>query len=156
MIIWFDLLARLIDWNCGNVILIRTQDILQFGWGVDRRLLKQNYNESLAMSLLEILCSLRSSCFSCVLRLQRFVVEVLRCFKGLNPKSFIDLWFVRFLEAFELDSSKLQNLDWEFGWFCFECSSILRLKFLKTLRLDSYRAFVLLSASESSLMLLVL
>ena len=48
---------------------------------MDQRSLKQNYNESLAMSLLEILCSTR---FSCVLCLQRFVVEVLRGFKGLN------------------------------------------------------------------------
>ena len=51
MILWFDLLARLIDWICGNVILTWTQNILQFGWGMDRRLLKRNCNESLAMSL---------------------------------------------------------------------------------------------------------
>ena len=68
---------------------------------MDRRSLEYNYNKSLAMSLLEILCS---SCFSCVLRLQRFVVEVLRGFRGLNPLSFTDLWFV---EVFELDSSDL-------------------------------------------------
>ena len=49
---------------------------------MDRRLLKRNYNEALAMSLLEILCSSRSSC---VLRLRRFIVEVLRGFRGLNP-----------------------------------------------------------------------
>ena len=70
---------RLVNWICSNVILIRTQNILQFGRGMDRKLLKRNYNESLAMSFLEILCSLHPSC---VLRLRRFVVEVLR---GLNP-----------------------------------------------------------------------
>ena len=46
------------------------------------------------MSLLEILCSSRSSCSSCVLRLRRFMVEVLRGFRGLNPLSFTDFWFV--------------------------------------------------------------
>ena len=59
---------------------------------MDRRSLKQNYNEFLAMNLLEIHCSSRSSCFSCVLRLRRFVVEVLRGFWGLNPWNFIDFW----------------------------------------------------------------
>ena len=58
---------------------------------MDQRLLKWNYNESLTMSFLEILCSLRSSC---VLRLRRFVVEVLQGFKGLNSQSFADLWFI--------------------------------------------------------------
>ena len=71
---------------------------------MDRRSLGQNYNESLAMSLLEIICSSRSSC---ALHLRRFVEEVLRGFRGLNPQSFTNLWFVRFLEAFELDSSEL-------------------------------------------------
>ena len=85
VIFWFDLLERFVDWDCDNVILFWTQDILQFGWGMDRRSLKQNYNEFLAMNLLEIHCSSRSSCFSCVLRLRRFVVEVLRGFRGLNP-----------------------------------------------------------------------
>ena len=37
-------------------------------WGMDRRLLKRNYNESLVMSLLEILCSSCSLCSSRVLR----------------------------------------------------------------------------------------
>ena len=41
---------------------------------------------------LEILCSSCSSCSSCVLRLRKFVVEVLRCFRSLNPLSFTDLW----------------------------------------------------------------
>ena len=35
-----------------------------------------------------------SSCSWCVLHLWRFVVEVLRGFRGLNPLSFTDLWFV--------------------------------------------------------------
>ena len=91
VILWFDLLKRLVDWIYSNVILIRTPNVLQFGWRMDRRSLEQNYNESLAMSLLEIPCSSRSSC---VLRLQRFVVEVLRGFRGLNPLSFTDLWFL--------------------------------------------------------------
>ena len=59
---------------------------------MDRRSLEQNYNESLAMSLLEIICSSRSLCSSCVLHLRRFVVEVLWGFKGLNSWSFTDLW----------------------------------------------------------------
>ena len=52
------------------------------------------------MSLLEILCSSRFSCSSCVLRLWRFVVEVLRGFRGLNPLSFTDLWFVKVFGGF--------------------------------------------------------
>ena len=72
---------------------------------------------------LEILCSSRSSCSSCVLRLRRFVVEVLRGFRGLNLQSFTNLWFVRFLEAFELDSKELWDLGIWFGWFLFECFS---------------------------------
>ena len=91
---WFHLLERFVDWNCGIVILIWTQDIFQFSWRMDQRSLKLNYNESLAISLLEILCSSRSSCSSCVLRLWRFVVEVLQSFRGLNPLNFTDLWFV--------------------------------------------------------------
>ena len=82
------------------MILTWTQNILQFGWGMDRRLLKRNYNESLAMSLLEILCSSCSSCSSCVLHLRRFVVEVLRGFRGLNPLSFTDLWFLEVSRGF--------------------------------------------------------
>ena len=62
VILWFDLLKRFVYWNCGNVILTWTPNILQFGWRMDQRPLKQNYNESLATSLLEILCSSRSSC----------------------------------------------------------------------------------------------
>ena len=88
MIHWFNLLERLVDWNCGNVILTRTPNILQFGWRIDRRPMKQNYNESLAISLLEILCS------SDVLHLRRYMVEVLQSFWGLNLYSFSDLWFV--------------------------------------------------------------
>ena len=156
------------------------------------------------MSLLEILCSSRSSCSSCILRLRRFVVEVFRGFRGLNPLSFTDLWFVevsggfwawflwtlrfrqvgwmillrmffvfeglwwkffgaledwirraspicgllRFLEAFELDSSDLWDLGRWFGWFLFECSSYSKLKFLKFLeasKLGSNRASGLLN-----------
>ena len=89
VILWFNLLERFVGWICNNVILIQTPNILQFGWRMDRRSLEQNYNESLAMSLLEILCSSRSSC---VLRFRRFVVEVLWGFRGLNPWSFTDLW----------------------------------------------------------------
>ena len=94
VILWFDLLKRLVDWICSNVTLIWTQDIFQFSWRMDQRSLKLNYNEYLAISLLEILCSSRSSCSSCVLRLWRFVVEVLQSFRGLNPLNFTDLWFV--------------------------------------------------------------
>ena len=75
-----------------------------FQWTLRSR---QNYNESLAMSLLEILCSSCSLCYSCVLRLRRFVVEVLRSFRGLNPLSFTDLWFVDVFGHFWLDSREL-------------------------------------------------
>ena len=130
VILWFDLLERFVDWNCGNVILIRTQNILQFGWGMDRRSLKRNYNESLAMSLLEILCSSRSSC---VLR----VLGVFFVFEGLWWKFFgaLEAWIrraslicdlLRFLEAFEFDSSELWDLGIWFGWFLFECSLYLK------------------------------
>ena len=67
---------------------------------MDRRSLEQNYNESLATSLLEILCSSRSSCSSCVLRLRKFVVEVLQGFRGLNPLNFTDLWFLEVSRGF--------------------------------------------------------
>ena len=78
---------------------------------MDRRPLKQNYNESLATSLLEILCS---SCSWCVLR----VLGAFFVFKGLWWKFFGALEacicrasliydLLRFLEAFELDSGKL-------------------------------------------------
>ena len=88
VILWFDLIERFVGWICSNVILIRTPNILQFGWRMDRRSLERNYNESLAMSLLEILYSSRSLCSSCswcILRLWRFMIEVLRGFRGLNP-----------------------------------------------------------------------
>ena len=41
-----------------------------------------------------------SSCSWCVLCLWRFVVEVLRGFRGLNPLSFTDLWFVEVSRGF--------------------------------------------------------
>ena len=111
VIIWFDLLERLIGWNCNNVILTRIPNILQFGWRMDRRPLKQNYNEFMAMSLLEILC------FLCVL----CVLGAFFAFKDLWWKFFgtLKAWIrrdsliyglLRFLEAFELDSNKLQDL----------------------------------------------
>ena len=117
VIFWFDLLKRLVDWNCGNMILIWTQDILQFGWGMDRRPLKQNYSESLAMSLLEILCSSRSLCVLRVL----CVLHAFFLFEGLWWKFFnaLEAWIhrallicglLRFMEAFELDSSELWDL----------------------------------------------
>ena len=121
VILWLDLLERLVYWNCGNVILTQTPKMLQFGRRMDRRPLKQNYNKSLAMSLLEFLC------FSCVLRMFFF-------FEGLWWKFFgvLEAWihrasliygFLKFLEAFELYSSELWDLGRWFEWFCFECSS---------------------------------
>ena len=100
VILWFDLLKRLVDWICSYMILIRTPNIVQFGWRMDQRSLEKNYNESLAISLLGILCSSRSSCSSCVFCLWRFVVEVLRGFRGLNLLSFIDLQFVEVSGSF--------------------------------------------------------
>ena len=91
---------------------------------------------------LEILCSSR---YSCVLRLRRFVVEVLRCFRGLNPLSFTDLWFDDVFRHVWLDSRKLCLGRWS-RWFCSECSPISGLKFLKALRLDLHKAFSLLNS----------
>ena len=105
------------------------------------------------MSLLEILCSL---CSSCVL----LVLHVFFVFKGLWWKFFGALeasicrtslicGFLKFLEAFELDSSEFWDLGRWFEWFCFEYSLYSRLKFLKFLEalgLDSMiKAFVLLN-----------
>ena len=149
VILWFDLLERFVDWNYGIVILIWTPNILQFGWRIDRRSLKQNYNESLAMSLLEILCSSR---YSRVLH-AFFVFEVL-WWKFFGT---LEVWiyktspiysFLKFLEAFKLDSNDLWDLGRWFGWFLFECSSYSKLKFLKLLEalgLDSSRVSVLLN-----------
>ena len=111
VILWFDLLERLIDWNCGNVILIRTQNILQFGGGMDWGSLKRNYNESLAMSLLEILCSSRSLCVLYVLHAFFFFESLWwKFFSALEARIHtVSLIYglLRFLGAFELDSSKL-------------------------------------------------
>ena len=105
------------------------------------------------MSLLEILCSL---CSSCVLLL----LHVFFVFKGLWWKFFGALeasicrtslicGFLKFLEAFELDSSEFWDLGRWFEWFCFEYSLYSRLKFLKFLEalgLDSMiKASVLLN-----------
>ena len=119
VILWFNLLERLIGWNCNSVILTRTPNILQSGWRMDQKPLKQNYNESLAMSLLEILCS--------------SVLGAFFVFEGLWWKFFgaLEAWirkvslicsFLKFLEVFELDSSELRDLGRWFEWFCFECS----------------------------------
>ena len=52
---------------------------------------------------------------------------------------------LRFLETFELDSNDLWDLGRWFGWYLFECSLYSKLKFLKALRVDSCRAFLLLN-----------
>ena len=101
--------------------MIWTTNILQFCWRMDRRFLKQNYNESLAMSLLEILCSSRSL----------YGIRVLclfSIFESLWWKLFgaLETWiyrvslicgFLKFLETFELDSNELWDLERWFGWF---------------------------------------
>ena len=56
--------------------------------------------------------------------------------------------FLKFMEAFELDSSDLWDLERWFKWFLFECSLYSKLRFLKFLeasRLDSNRDSVLLN-----------
>ena len=79
---------------------------------MDRRLLKRNYNESLAMSLLETFCSSRSSC----------VLRVFFVFEGLWWKFFgaLEAWIRRaslicsllvFMEAFKLDSNELLDVE---------------------------------------------
>ena len=133
MILWFDLLEMVAYWNCGNVILTWTPNILQLGWRMYWRPLKQNYNKSLAMSLLEILYF---SCSLCVLRMF-FILEGLwwKIFGALEACSHttsLICGFLKFLEAFDFDSSELWDLGRWFEWFCFECS-YLRLKFLKFL-----------------------
>ena len=125
---------------------------------MDRRSLKQNYNESLAMSLFRnslfftfFVCSL---CIVWMILLQMFFI-----FKGLWWKFFgtLEAWIrrgspicglLRFLEAFELYSNDLWDLGRGFGWFLFECSLYSNLKFLKFLeasRLGSNRASRLLN-----------
>ena len=122
--------------------------ILQFGWGMDRRPLKQNYNESLAMSLLEILCS------SCVLHLRRFVVEILQGFVGLNLQRFTNLWFLEVSEGlwawfqWTLRSRKM------IGMILFRMFFVFEVEVLKVPR--GFRAWFQQSfyATKSSLMLL--
>ena len=128
------------------MILTRTPNILQFGWRMDRRPIKQNYDESLAMILLGILCSSHSSC----------VLRAFFVFEGLWWKFFgaLEAWIhwaspicsvLKFLEAFELDSSNLCNLGRWFEWFLFECflySKLKFLKFLETSGLDSSRVSI--------------
>ena len=58
--------------------------------------------------------------------LKSFVLHVLRVLHVFFIFVFTDLWFVRFLEAFELDSNELWDLGIWFGWFLFECSSYLK------------------------------
>ena len=78
---------------------------------------------------LEILCSSRSLCVLRVL----CVLRAFFLFEGFWWKFFdaLEAWIrkaslicglLRFLEAFELDSSELWDLGIWFGWFLFECS----------------------------------
>ena len=134
---------------------------------MDWRSLKQNYNESLAMSLFRnslfftfFVCSSCSLCSSCIFPFWGFVVcevsggfwawfqwtlrsrqvvwmillRMFFVFEGLWRKFFkaFVAWIhiaspicglLRFLEAFELDSSDLWDLGRWFGWFLFECFS---------------------------------
>ena len=160
VILWFNLLKRLVDWICSYAILILTPNILQFGWRMDWKSLEQNFNESLAMSLLEIICSLRSSCSLCVLHFWRFVVEVLRGFGGLNPWGFVDLRFVEVSGGFwawfqwTLRSRNMiwmitlrmffvfEGLWWKFfealeAWICRASLICDLLRFLEAFELDS-------------------
>ena len=148
VILWFDLLKRLVDWICSNVILIQTQDILQFGWGMDQRSLKWNYNESLAMILLEILCSSRSLCVHRILYVRGLWWKFFEALEAWILRASLIYGLLRFLEAFKLDSSDLWDLGRWFGWFLFECSSYSKLKFLKFLeasKLGSNKASGLLN-----------
>ena len=80
-----------------------------------------------------------------------------RSFLGLWRLESVELhWFVIWwcFRTFELDSRKLLDLGRWFGWFCFECSPILGLRFLKFLEasgLDFNRAFSLLNLSPLNL-----
>ena len=104
MIMWYNSLKLqksdpLIQSHCKTLLIgfvemwSWTQNILQFGWRMDRRLLKRNCNESLAVNFLEILCSSRSSRSSCVLR----VLRVFFIFEGLWWKFFeaLEAWIRR-------------------------------------------------------------
>ena len=77
-------------------------------------------------------------------------------FEGLWRKFFgaLEAWIcraspicglLRFMEAFELDSSDLWDLGRWFGWFLFECSLYLKLKLLEASKLGSNRASGLLN-----------
>ena len=72
------------------------------------------------------------------------LLRIFFVFEGLWRKFFeaLEAWIrktspicglLRFLKAFELDSSDLWDLGRWFGWFLFECSSYSKLKFLKFL-----------------------
>ena len=98
------------------------------------------------------------------------LLRIFFVFEGLWRKFFgaLEAWIrraspicglLRFLEAFELDSNDLWDLGRWFGWFLFECSLYLKLKFLKFLeasRLDSCKVFVLMNPSGLLLALLQL
>ena len=127
VILWFNLLARLIDWNCGNVILTRTQNILQFGWGIFENELQWISGYELVRNSLFFTFFVFFMCSLCSSR-------ILLLFEGLRWKFFsvLEAWIhrvslicglLRILEAFELDSSELWDLGRWFGWFLFECSS---------------------------------
>ena len=77
-------------------------------------------------------------------------------FEGLWQKFFgaLEAWIcraspicglLRFLKAFELDSSDLWDLGRWFGWFLFECSLYSKLKFLEASKLGSNRVSGLLN-----------
>ena len=84
-------LQDFIDWICRNVILNTKYPSIWLRNG--SKIFERNYNESLAMSLLEILCYSRSSCSLCVLH----VLRVFFFFKGLWWKFFgaLEAWILR-------------------------------------------------------------
>ena len=123
VILWFDLLKRLVDWICNNVILIRTPNILQFGW----RWIEDLWNR-ITMNLW---------LWACWKSFVLHVLHVLFIFEGLWWKFFeaLEAWIrrasliyglLRFLEVFELDSNKHWDLGIWFRWFLFECSLYLK------------------------------
>ena len=98
--------------------MIWTPNILQFSWRMDQRSLKQNYNESLAMSLF------RNSLFFTF-----YVCSLSSTFCGGSSSG---LWRLESVELHQFmicwGFSDLWDLGRWFGWFLFECSSYLKVR----------------------------
>ena len=129
-------------WICGTILLwLQKRDLLiRFLWKIcwlelwwcdfdSNTKYTSNWLKN-GLKTFEILCSSRSLCVLCVLRAFFIVKDLWWKFFGA-----LVAWicraspicgFLKFLEAFELDSSELWNLGTWLGWFLFECSWYLK------------------------------